>query len=100
MTPQRSRNELLLEFESAPSTAMFDQHMVAAIRGCSPKTIERERWSGGGVPFRKIGRLVRYSKDDILQWLNQHNPVTSISAGRCLSKDYTLIAKKTRQLIG
>lgn len=80
MTSQKSRNELLQEFESAPSTAMFDQNMVAAVRGCSPKTLERDRWAGGGVPFKKIGRLARYAKSDILAWIDQHATVTSTSA--------------------
>ncbi|NGZ29553.1 MAG: helix-turn-helix domain-containing protein [Magnetococcales bacterium] len=80
MTSQKSRNDLLQEFESAPATALFDQGMVAAIRGCSPKTCERDRWAGGGVPFRKVGRLVRYAKADILKWIEQHAVVTSTSS--------------------
>ena len=70
MTFQKSRNELLQEFDTAPDTALFDQNMVAAIRGCSPKTLERDRWAGGGIPFRKLGRQVRYRKTDILAWID------------------------------
>lgn len=71
------RARLLQEFQSAPSEAWFGQEVVAAIRNCSEATIERDRWSGGGVPFVKCGRSVRYSKSSILEWLAGHKPVQS-----------------------
>ncbi len=59
-------------FASAPDYALFDQNMVALLRGCSNATIERDRWAGSGVPFVRQGRSVRYRKKDIVAWLDAH----------------------------
>lgn len=57
----------------------FSQETVAAIRDCSLATLERDRWMGIGVPFVKIGRLVRYRKSDIRAWLEKQKSVPSSS---------------------
>jgi len=36
----------------------------------SPRTLESWRVNGDGPSFLKVGRLVRYSKSDIDDWLN------------------------------
>lgn len=35
----------------------------------SPATLETWRCRGGGPPFRKLGRAVRYLKTDVDEWL-------------------------------
>ncbi len=49
----------------------------------SPRTLESWRISGQGPAFRKIGKLVRYSKSDIDIWLDenrhQNTTITSIT---------------------
>lgn len=72
MKSETHRLTLLHEYEQAPESAYFSQETVAAIRNCSRATVERDRWAGTGVPFVKMGRLVRYRKADILAWLQQH----------------------------
>ncbi len=72
-----NRLSLLEEFSIAPDTTWFRQTTVAAVRGCSLATVERDRWAGIGVPFVKCGRSVRYRKGDILLWLAKHIPVQS-----------------------
>ena len=72
-----NRINLLEEFNAAPETAWFSQATVAAVRRCSESTVERDRWSGGGVPFVKCGRSVRYRKSDILRWLEKYKPFQS-----------------------
>lgn len=72
MKPQLSRIDFIQEYELSPDWAVFSQETVAAIRDCSTKTLERERWIGNGIPFIKMGRLVRYRKNDIRQWLENH----------------------------
>ena len=37
----------------------------------SPITLGRWRIEGYGPPFRKFGRRVVYSRDDLLAWANQ-----------------------------
>jgi hypothetical protein len=72
-----ARLTLLQEFETAPLDALFTQATVAALRDCSIANIERDRWRGTGIPFRRIGHSIRYSKRDILAWLSQYQPVRS-----------------------
>lgn len=64
---------LLKQFNAAPDSAWFGQKTVAAVRCCSEATIERERWSGGGIPFVKSNRSVRYTKRCILEWMAKHS---------------------------
>jgi len=79
MKSHLSRIDLINEYELAPDWAIFSQETVAAIRDCSLATLERDRWIGAGVPFVKMGRLVRYRKADIRLWLEQHQSVQSTS---------------------
>lgn len=47
-----------------PDDALLTEVEVAAIRRVDPKTINRERLSGYGCPYLKIGRSVRYRLGD------------------------------------
>lgn len=80
MKSHLSRIDLLKEYELAPDWTLFAQETLAAIRDCSLATLERDRWAGTGVPFVKMGRLVRYRKADIHEWLEQHQSVNSTTA--------------------
>src|SRR5260370_42421320 len=51
---------------------LLTQDDYAQIRGCSTRTIERERGSGAGCPYVKCGRLVRYRRGDILNFIEAH----------------------------
>ena len=77
MKKQSSRIDLINEYEQAPDWALFSQETLASIRYCSLATLERDRWAGTGLPFQKIGRLVRYKKADIHAWLEGHQSVCS-----------------------
>lgn len=66
----QDRIKTLLDFESAPDSALFDQKIISIIRDCSTATLERNRWAGGGIPFIKIGHKVRYRKGVVTEWLN------------------------------
>jgi hypothetical protein len=77
-----ARLTLLKEFNDAPLDTLFTSTTVAAIRHCSVANIERERWRGTGIPFRRIGGSIRYSKRDILAWLSQHPAVRSTAEAR------------------
>jgi hypothetical protein len=69
--------ELTAEFFGAPSGTLFDTRTIAAVRGCSMAKLERDRWAGGGIPFVKDGRMVRYRKRDVLVFLDSLDPVRS-----------------------
>lgn len=67
---KKSRLDFIEEFESAPESALFKQDTLCALLDCSPALLERDRWAGGGIPFVKMGRSVRYRKSDVLIYLN------------------------------
>ncbi|GAN31490.1 TPA: DNA-binding protein [Legionella pneumophila] len=71
MNKRLSRLQLLNEFESAPTSALFNQHTLAAVLDCSTQLLERNRWEGKGVPYLKISRKVLYRKSDVLSFLQQ-----------------------------
>lgn len=77
MQDETLRLSLMKEYELSPDDTLFSQLTIAAMRRCSLATIERDRWAGTGVPFIKIGRLVRYRKRDIRTWLNAQPVVQS-----------------------
>jgi len=58
---------------------LLNQKQVAEILGKSTAWLERMRWKGGGPPFRKFGRHVRYSLDDLMQWIESKPKLTSTS---------------------
>ena len=50
--------------------AWVDEHVYAAIRGCSAKVLQNERRLNIGCPFRRIhGTTVRYKFGDITAFL-------------------------------
>ena len=50
---------------------LLNQKEVASIIQKSEAWLERQRWLGEGIPYRKIGRSVRYQEDDILSFLEE-----------------------------
>jgi hypothetical protein len=77
----KNRTQSLAEFNSADDSTLFNQIVIAHVLDCSTSTMERDRWSGGGIPYIKINRLVRYRKADVLEWLGQFCPQSSTSEG-------------------
>jgi hypothetical protein len=75
------RSKALADFDNAPESALFNQVTISLIRDCSTATLERDRWAGGGIPFIKINRAVKYRKADVLTWLEQYQPQSSTSVG-------------------
>ena len=50
--------------------AWVDEHVYAAIRGCSVKVLQNERRLNVGCPFRRInGTTIRYKFGDITNFL-------------------------------
>jgi hypothetical protein len=55
-----------------PPDFLLTQGEYAKIRRCSERTIERERASGTGCRYIKIGRGVRYKQADVLDFIERH----------------------------
>ncbi|RZM23318.1 MAG: DNA-binding protein [Pedobacter sp.] len=53
---------------------------VSQMIGKSEAWLARKRWEGGGIPYRKIGRNVRYQTSIVLDWLN-NQPIMSSTSG-------------------
>ena len=51
---------------------LLTQPEYAILRRCSERTIERERASGTGCRYIKIGRSVRYKRTDVLDFIETH----------------------------
>ena len=50
-------------------TELLTEKEVAEHLGLKPKTLARWRWKGQGPRFRKFGRKVRYSRDDLEEYI-------------------------------
>jgi hypothetical protein len=63
------RMDMIRQFDESPNGALFDQKIVAAKLDVSTAQLEKLRWAGGGVPFVKLGRSVKYRKTDVLEFI-------------------------------
>lgn len=58
---------------------LLTQHDVSLILGRAESTLEKDRLRGCGVPFIKIGRMIRYRQADVDAWLAARPTMTSTS---------------------
>ena len=49
---------------------LLNQFRVSVILGTTVKFLEHRRLRGGGPPFYKIGRLVRYKRGEVVAWVD------------------------------
>ena len=61
------------------NSKLLNQKQVAEIIGLSEAWLERKRWEGGGIPYRKLGRCVRYDEHDVIEWIQAHSKQNSTS---------------------
>jgi predicted DNA-binding transcriptional regulator AlpA len=54
---------------SSPLSALMPQSAVALRLGVSERTLERKRCDGTGPRFIRVGRAVRYTERDLVEWL-------------------------------
>lgn len=54
---------------------------LAQVLGISPASLAQDRYLGKGIPFVKIGKRVRYMREDVLEYLRQ-NRITRTAAPR------------------
>lgn len=51
---------------------LLDERDVAVILGVTRHALQAWRVRGGGPPFIKVGRCIRYRESDITKWLDSH----------------------------
>jgi hypothetical protein len=69
---QRQNATLREKMPIDPLDFLLTQGEYAEIRHCSERTIERERASGTGCRYVKIGRSVRYKRRDVFEFIECH----------------------------
>ena len=58
-----------LAIYSPHSESLDDQEEIAKFLLVAPKTMEAWRSRGGGPPYVRVGRLIRYRKSSVVAWL-------------------------------
>lgn len=48
---------------------LVDERRAAALTGHSARTYQKWRGDGGGPPFHKLGRTVRYDLNELQAWV-------------------------------
>jgi hypothetical protein len=66
--------EVLNIFWLAPPMSLFDQNVLSIVLQRSTASLERDRYIGTGIPFKRVGRQIRYVKQDVLDWLQNTAP--------------------------
>jgi hypothetical protein len=56
----------------SPAETFLTESDLAARQNRSVKGIQKDRVAGGGVPFVKFGRTVRYRLSDVVAFENAH----------------------------
>jgi excisionase family DNA binding protein len=59
----------------------MDDKQAAEFTNLSPSYLRKLRVNGGGPPFIKIGRMVRYNRDDIQAWLKSRTISHTLPCG-------------------
>jgi len=67
----RSTNPPRVPPSYAPSPALLDVAQAAQFLRLGKRTLENWRYLGGGPPFLRVGRAVRYSPVDLAAWLDE-----------------------------
>lgn len=58
---------------------LLDDRDVAAITGRARSTLQKDRLDGTGIPFVRLGRLVRYRQSDVSAYLASLPTLSSTS---------------------
>ena len=54
------------------SKRYVDEKEASRITAFSLSTLRNQRYLGKGIPYVKIGRLVRYSLEDVIAFMERH----------------------------
>lgn len=60
----------------------IDEQEVARITGRALSTLRNERFQRRGIPYYKVGRSVRYSLGDVIEFMEKHRIETETHAGQ------------------
>lgn len=63
---------MLADATAATAPVIVDTDGASALTGLSRSNLEKLRCSGGGPPFVKFGKAVRYRVADLNAWVEAH----------------------------
>ena len=52
--------------------SLLSQKQAARILGLSVRTLERHRLAGTGPGYARLGRLIRYRQNDLIEWVDDN----------------------------
>lgn len=61
---------------------LIDEAAFCALASLKPSTVRKQRMTGSGPPFVKVGRSVRYRRKDVLDWIASRTVRTTAQARR------------------
>jgi hypothetical protein len=62
--------------QEQPAVALLDEGQAAALLSCSKALLRKWRSAGQGPGYVRVGRLVRYARQDIQAFLDAHRVPT------------------------
>lgn len=65
-----------------PQNILIDEGAVARQLDIETKTLQAWRCRGGGPPFIKVGRLVRYRPEDVEAWIESRRVASTSEASK------------------
>jgi predicted DNA-binding transcriptional regulator AlpA len=71
-----SRENIIAAAAVDPLLSDYD---VSALTGRARPTLQKDRVRGDGIPFVRIGRLIRYRKSDVERWFAARRTFSSTS---------------------
>ena len=79
MSQNRNRNEQTHSIKIPSRPTLLNQKEVSKIIRKSEAWLERKRWEGSGIPYRKMGHHVFYEEIDVIDWVEQYQKITNTS---------------------
>jgi excisionase family DNA binding protein len=69
--PAEKKLDIPVFAEASTAKEILTTKEAAALLGCSRQLLEGARVRGDGPPFSRIGRLIRYRRSTLLEWLSK-----------------------------
>lgn len=63
---------------------MMRESELAELIGCSIRTLQGWRWRGGGPPFVRVGRAIRYDPQAVGAWIDAQRRTSTSDSGEGL----------------